>query len=223
MRILYLIRGEASENLSSFRDRVLDFTQKQLQSLASSAVVAVTEETAPALSVIPFRKDPIALISLDGVAEDAKWPAPATGFEGAYRSEVAFPVEHQRDWPLGERSPGVGLLTLFRKRRDISYEVFIKRWYEGHTPLTLEVHPNAGYVRNHVTGIFEPAGPEGEKWNGIVEEQYDPPENLLKAARFFGGSIWNMLPTMLRVLRDVKGFIDYPSIQTWLTAEYRLK
>jgi hypothetical protein len=78
-------------------------------------------------------------------------------------------------------------------------------------------------VRNHVTGIFEPAGPGGDEWNGIVEEQYDPPDDLLKAARFFGGSIWNMLPTMLRVLRDVRGFIDYPSIQTWLTAEYRLK
>jgi len=220
MRILYLIRGESSENLSSFRDRVLDFTQEKLESLASSVVVAVTEKKAPALSVIPFRKDPFALISLDGVGEDAKWPAPATGFEGAYQSEVADPVEHQRDWPLGERSHGAGLLTLCRKRRDISHEEFIKRWYEGHTPLTLEVHPNAGYVRNHVTGIFEPAGPEREKWNGIVEEQYDPPENLLKAARFFGGSIWNMLPTMLRVLRDVKGFIDYPSIQTWLSAEY---
>jgi hypothetical protein len=59
--------------------------------------------------------------------------------------------------------------------------------------------------------------------DGIVEEQYDPPSDLLRPSRFFGGSLARMLPTMLEVYRDVRGFIDYPSIHTWLTAEYRLK
>lgn len=223
LRVLYLIRGETSENLVSFQDRVLTFAGENLTPLAESVVVAVTDKRAPAMSVIPFRKDLFALISLDGVSEDAKWPAAATGFAGAYISDVAFPVVHERNWPLGERSPGAGLLTLFRKRVDIDNDEFLRRWYEGHTPLTLEVHPNAGYVRNRVLEACEAAGPAGEEWNGIVEEQYDPPADLLKARRFFGGSILKMLPTMLRVLKDVKGFIDYPSIQTWLTSEYRLK
>lgn len=220
---MYLIRGESSENHLSFRDRVLLFANESLAPLAESVVVAVTEKKAPAMSVIPFRKDPFALISLEGVSDDARWPAAAAGFAGAYLSDVAFPVVHERDWPLGERSPGAGLLTLFRKKVNIDTDEFIRRWYEGHTPLTLEVHPNAGYVRNRVLEAFPAAGPVGEEWNGIVEEQYDPPSDLLKARRFFGGSVIKMLPTMLRVLKDVKGFIDYPSIQTWLTSEYRLK
>lgn len=223
MRILYLIRGEASENQLSFRDRVLKFAGESLAPGAESVVVAVTEEPVPSMSVIPFRKDLFALISLDAVSDAVVWPAPPEGFAGAYSSEVAFPVVHERDWPLGERSPGAGLLTLFRKRVDIDTDEFLRRWYEGHTPLTLEVHPNVGYVRNRVLESCEAAGPAGDKWNGIVEEQYDPPSDLLKARRFFGGSILKMLPTMLRVLKDVRGFIDYPSIQTWLTTEYRLK
>lgn len=223
MRVLYLVSGHISENRAVFRDRVLDFTVNRLGPICDSAVVAVTEERAPVLSVIPFRKDKIALISLEGVEKNASWPVPIDGFAGAYRSDVAYPVVHERDWDIGERSPGSGLLTMFRKSQGLDRDDFLRRWFEGHTPLTLEVHPNAGYVRNHVIDKFTPAGPVGSDWDGIVEEQYDPPSNLLNPAKFFGSSPWKMLPTMLRVYRDVKGFIDYSSIHTWLTAEYRLK
>lgn len=223
MRVLYLIRGDDSENLISFRDRILDFTRRSLVPLASTVVIAVTEEKPSLLSVIPFRKDPIALVSLGGVDKNADWPKPPPGFSGAFQSDVTFPVEHRRDWSLGERSPGAGLLTLFRKRRRLTDEEFISRWYDGHTPLTLEVHPNAGYVRNRITGPYNDAGPTVPEWDGIVEEQYDPAADLLNPIRFFGGTLWKMPTTMFRVFRDVLGFIDYSSIHTWLTAEYRLK
>ena len=227
MRVLYLIGGSGGETRTAFRDRILAFVRDHLAPLADEAVVAVTEEPPPNRSVIPFRRDLVALVSLDGIADDAGWPESPAGFAGAHLSEVARPVVHERTWDLGTRSPGVGLLTLFRRRPGLPDEEFRSRWFDGHTPLTLQVHPNAGYVRNFVPSPFEPpnaaVGRRFEAWDGIVEEQYDPPSNLLRARRFFGGSAWRMVPTMIRVYRDVKGFIDYPSIKTWLTAEYRLK
>jgi len=221
MRVLYLIGGSRTEELVSFRDRILFFAEKSLLPLAESLVVAVTEEPPPRFSVIPFRKETMALISMEGVARNTDWPDEPEGFLGSFHSEAAFPVVHESKWPPGERSPGAGLLTLFRKKPGLSEEEFLKRWYLGHTPLTLEVHPNVGYVRNRVTGAFRL--PAGDVYfpDGIVEEQYDPPADLIKPYRFFGGSVWKMVPVMMRVLLDIRGFIDCPSIRTWYTAEYR--
>jgi len=226
MRILYLVRGTPAEGRLEFKDRIIAFTKEYLAPPADSVVVALTEDKPPALSVIPFRKDLFALISLEGVSDDALWPDPPSGFTGAYESEVAYPVVHKRDWPLGERSPGAGLLTLFRRRIGLEDDEFLRRWFEGHTPLTLEVHPNVGYVRNRILSRFTKAGlpVDGhDVWDGIVEEQYDPPSDLRKPSRFFGGTMLKMIPAMIRVYKDVKGFIDYSSIRTWLTSEYRIK
>ena len=42
------------------------------------------------------------------------------------------------------------LLTLFRKARHVDDALFHHRWFQEHTPLTLEIHPVVGYVRNVV-------------------------------------------------------------------------
>jgi hypothetical protein len=243
MRILYTVRGTSSENRSDFRDRILAYARDALAPLAESAIIAVSEEAPPAHSMIPFRNDLMALVSLDGLPSEPSWPDPPPGFNGAWESEVAFPVVHERTWPLGERSPGAGLLTFLRRKEGLAEEEFLRRWFEGHTPLTLEVHPNVGYVRNRVLRTYPVAGPVAaeplaplsekpgesessgspEPWDGIVEEQYAPSSDLLNPARFFGGSLFKMPRAMLRVYHDVKGFLDYPSIRSWLTAEYRLK
>ncbi|RKX74650.1 MAG: hypothetical protein DRP60_09925 [Spirochaetes bacterium] len=222
MRILYLIRRNNSDR-DIFRNNILDFVNRSLLHLADEVVVAVSDILPPGLSVIPFRKDLIALITLESIKPEVIWPEPPEGFTGAFVSEVAFPVIHKQDWKLGEKSPGAGLLTIFRQRKGLTESEFLQRWYEGHTPLTLEVHPNVGYVRNRVISDYPGAGSCTETWDGIVEEQYNPPKDLLSPIRFFGGGISGMLPTMVRVYRDVKGFIDYPSIHTWLTSEYRMK
>ncbi len=222
MRVLYLLRAESGDR-DKFREDLLGYAKSCLCPLAEHLVIAVSDVAPPKISVIPFRKDLVGLVSMEGVKSTSRWPEPPGDFAGAYQSEVALPVVHEQDWKMGERSPGAGLFTIFRRRKGLDEQAFLRRWYDGHTTLTLEVHPNVGYVRNRVTGNCSDAGPSGEIWDGIVEEQYDPPEDLLKPSRFFGGSQMGMLPTMLRVYRDVKGFIDYSSIHTWLTSEYRLK
>lgn len=228
MRILYLFRATRSVDRLEFSSRVRSFAIEFLAPLARSLTIAVSEPVPPEFHVIPFRRDLAALVSLDGVEENARWPEPPLYFAGAYRAEAAWPVPNIRQWELGTRTPGIGLMTLFRQRRKLSREQFLGRWFDGHTPLTLELHPNRGYVRNRISGRFDRAGTAGngatiEDWDGIVEEQYDPGEDLLKTARFFGGERHSTLLSMIRVYLDIKGFIDYPSIRTWLTYEYRIK
>ncbi len=220
MRVLYTIKESGKESYQEFCKRIRLFTEEQLMSLTGgSVVIALTEEPPPICSVIPFRRSKMALISLEEVHRPAQWPQPPGGVSDIWMSEAACPVIHHRTWPLGQRSPGVGLLTFFRKKKGLEEQEFLNRWHNGHTPLTLEVHPNVGYVRNRITENVSGGFPE---WDGIVEEQYCPRSKLLNPAQFFGGSVLKMLPTMVRVYTDVKGFIDYNSIHCWLTAEYRL-
>ncbi|MBD3242976.1 MAG: hypothetical protein GF331_20455 [Chitinivibrionales bacterium] len=138
------------------------------------------------------------------------------GLAGGYRVDEAVPVAWDHTWPPGEPSPGAGLLTLFRKRPDIDYATFIERWHNGHTPLSLRVHPLCCYVRN----VVREQVVSGECWyDGIVEEHTPTRADLVNPFRFFGGPL-TIVGHMLEVYRDVKGFIDYGSIQTYLVREY---
>ena len=172
--------------------------------------------------MFPFRREPVALLSLWGEGE----PGSLAGLLGGYGESVSgygveesVPVGNHRDWPDGQPTPGEGLLTLFRKRPDLDHAAFIRRWHGGHTPLTLEVHPVWAYIRNVVQRISVPGSP---RLDGIVEEHFRRSGDLLNPARFFGGPL-RMLPNMLRVWLDIRRWMDLEAIQTYLVTEVHLR
>jgi hypothetical protein len=132
---------------------------------------------------------------------------------GSYTVEQALPVAYTRDWPTMTKTPGACLLTLFRKKKSLEHEEFIRRWHNGHTPLSLEIHPLWHYARNVVVKST------GKHYDGIVEEHCRSRSSMLNPAKFFGGPL-KMLPNMIRVYLDVKGFLDYGSIEPYLVSEY---
>ena len=122
------------------------------------------------------------------------------------------------DW-TSEKTPGVCLLTLFRKKKNLDYHEFIDRWHNGHTPLSLKIHPLWHYSRN----VVEETEPGSiELYDGIVEEHTRTRKELMNPFKFFGNPIV-ILPNMLRVYFDVNGFLDYGSVEPYLTQEYILK
>lgn len=135
------------------------------------------------------------------------------GLDGIYSVEQALPVSYTRSWPAKSRTPGACLLTLFRKKNDLSNEDFLNKWHNGHTPLSLEIHPLWHYSRNVVLQST------GTHYDGIVEEHCRTKNEMLNPFRFFGGPV-KMLPNMIRVYMDVRGFLDYRSIEPYLVSEY---
>ena len=137
-----IIRGTQNEHFEAFHDRVRA-TIGQLKAFPVQKLhYTITLERPPKVSVIPFSNNKVALVSVttdqDGfmkILENAE------GFAGTYRVTEALPIACEKDWPDGEPTPGVCLLTLFRKRKGIDHETFIRRWHNGHTPFTLKVHP----------------------------------------------------------------------------------
>jgi hypothetical protein len=184
-----------------------------------------TAELPPRLTVIPFRRTPICVVTLDGDESDpAAWVEAMSralpgGQIAGYRVEQAVPVAYARDWADGRDTPGVGLLTLMRKPPALDRDRFIRQWHGHHTPLSLEVHPLWSYLRGVVEAPLLSGSPP---LDGIVEEHFRTRRDLFNPMRFFGGPLW-MLPNMIRVGLDVRGFIDLRTIENYLVAERHLR
>ncbi|MEO0325951.1 MAG: hypothetical protein AAF447_23575 [Myxococcota bacterium] len=193
--------------------------------------LAVTEAPPPRLSAVPFVQSAAALFSVE--AED---PAPflealapaareelgasvaGASVAGAWLVDAATPREAPLTWARGSQSPGVGLLSVFRKRRGLDRATFLQRWHGGHTPLTLEVHPVTAYHRCVIQKMLLPGSAD---LDGIVEERFAERADLVDPRRFYGGT-WAMVPNAIRVARDIAGFLDVRAVRSWLVTERRI-
>jgi hypothetical protein len=218
---IYIIRGSDKEDYAGFKEKILNLAGEVVQEINPGALkFTITEKEPPRISVIPFRKNKIAVISI--MKEN---PEPigrllnTEGFSGSFRVTEALPVSYKKTWEDGKVTPGACLLTLFSSRKNIDYETFIDRWHNSHTPLSLRFHPLWNYVRNVVN---EKISENSQLFDGIVEEQVRERADLLNPFRFFGNPLI-VIPRMLKVYTDTKSFIDYATMETYLAAEYHVK
>jgi hypothetical protein len=216
-KTIYLVRGSKNESYPAFRGRIMEtLTIINETDSPANLWVTITLEKPPRYSIIPFKKGKIAAISV--ISDTNKLIERLTrmpGFAGAYRVEEAIPVAHEKNWPDGTQTPGVNLLTLFSRKPGISWEAFINRWHNSHTPLSLRIHPLWNYNRNVVKDKLTE---NAESFDGIVEEQMQTRENLLNPFKFFGNALV-ILPRMLSVYLDTNAFLDYRNIETYLAEE----
>jgi hypothetical protein len=221
VKLQYLLRAPATESVGAFRDRAVATGARLLDSGPARLKLTFTAEEPPRLSVMPFRRDRLALVSLwdeaaPGTAA-ARWNAilESEGAVAGYRVDESAPREYRRDWPEGRDTPGGSMLTLLHRRAGLTDAEFLRLWHDGHSPLALEIHPLWSYVRNVVAAPVLPGSPP---LCGIVEEQTRTRSELLDPVRFFGG--WpRMVPSMLRVFLDVRGFLDLATIENYLVTE----
>jgi len=220
-KTIYLIRGEKAESYNDFKNRILSLVHNLVEKHESVlAKVVLTEEAPPAISIIPFKKMKIAAISIAvEIKPSLNIIEEEHGFAGAFEVTEALPVAYDKNWPDGKVTPGVCLLTLFNQKKAIDYKTFINRWHHSHTPLSLKIHPLTHYNRNVVE---KRCSNNKENWDGVVEEHCKTKAELLNPTKFFGGAL-KMIPNMISVYTDTKSFLDYGTIETYLTAEYHIK
>jgi hypothetical protein len=89
-----------------------------------------------------------------------------------------------RDWPDGQRSPGVLTVTLLQQKRGTSYEEWMTFWHTRQSPMSEAIQPRARYVRNSIARAITPDAPP---YLGIVEEAWPSVEDLLDPMRFYCG------------------------------------
>lgn len=217
---MYLIRGIENESYSDFKTRILSLSENFAEEIRPLAVrLTITLEPPPAISIIPFRKSKIAIISVYRADSGAVTSLlTAAGFSGGFEVTEAIPVGYEHPWAKGEVVPGACLLTLFHRKPKIDYDTFLDRWHNSHTPLSLKIHPLWNYNRNVVNSKLS----DHPAWyDGIVEETTRTRAELLNPFKFFGRP-HRILRNMLSVYTDTKSFLDYRKIETYLVAEFQV-
>jgi hypothetical protein len=218
---IYLIKGTENEGYEQFSSRIRKLAKSISQTGRVSQIkINYTAVPPPKMSVIPFKKDKIAAVSIYFSALNyGIILKDEPGFSGGFRVEEALPVAYEKNWEDGTATPGVCLLTLFQKKKNVDYEMFINRWHNGHTPLSLKIHPLWSYNRNVVKEKLTDASYE---WDGIVEEHFRTSSDLLNPLKFFGNPLV-MIYNMLRVYFDTNTFLDYKTIEPYFTTEIWIK
>ncbi len=214
-----IIRGNKNESYKDFHERIKLLISNIIKIGIEKLHYTISLEKPPGISVIPFSRKKIALISVTNKDDEyLSILQGAEGYAGTFRVTEALPIAYEKNWPDGEATPGVCLLTLFRQKKGIDADTFIEKWFHGHTPLTLKIHPIYHYSRNEVT---ESMGNPPDLYDGIVEEHCRTRKELLNPFKFFAKSGFAVV-NMIKTYFDVKSFIDYKSIETYLVAEYHI-
>ena len=120
----------------------------------------------------------------------------------------------RRDWPDGERSPGVTQFVTFPQPNDLSDEAFFSRWHGQVTPMSFDLHPTrTRYIRNVTSRALTPDAP---RWRGIVSERWNSLEEWLDPSQLY--SSMALFERMQAV-----GFADPQSVQLTLMSEWILR
>jgi len=218
---IYILNGLPGEDYPGFRNRIITLSNDLMDRYKPDTLkINLTLKASPGISIIPFKRKKIAVLSVTrSSSENMDLLTAAEGFRGGYVVEEAIPVAYEKTWKDGEDTPGECLLTLFHSKPGLDRDTFLKRWHEGHTPLSLKLHPLWNYNRNVVSGSL---GSDSVHYDGIVEEQFRKASDLLNPFVFFGPPL-NVPKHMYQVLMDTRSFIDMKRIETYLSTEIHLK
>jgi hypothetical protein len=218
---IYILKSNGAEDYNGFKNRIFDLSNAVMEEYRPETLkICLTVKPPPLVSVIPFRSQKVAMLSvtresvtrMDLICQSG-------GYLGSYLVEEAIPVGYEKSWEDGVPTPGVCLLTLFHKKPGLDQDSFIRRWHHGHTPLSLRLHPLWNYNRNVVHHTLD----EDSKWyDGIVEEQFRKDSDLLNPLVFFGPPLKVPLH-MYQVLKDTRSFIDMHRMETYLATEIHFK
>ncbi len=118
-KIMFLIKGSPSETYTQFKDRVFELLYELVKTEKPVALkLVITDFPSPKISVIPFRNQKIASVSVwQNFPIFPESLLKIQGLSGVYRVTEALPVAYEKTWKDGEPTPGVCFLTLLRKKK----------------------------------------------------------------------------------------------------------
>ncbi len=122
--------------------------------------------------------------------------------------------------PLGERVPGVNMVSLIEKPEEMDYLEWIGHWRGHHRKVALETQATYLYVRNVVV---HPLTDDAPPWRGIVEEGF-PTEAVTDPMIWYraGGDQNKMQENLARMIESVQAFLDINRVESHPMSQYVL-
>jgi hypothetical protein len=234
-KLIYLIWERPSRDPAELRSQVLDDIAPRLLDAGARALqVDVDDEHAQVASMVPAPDDELPMraeVSIWVDAHDDRAPLETilgevgirrAGYlvtESMYRDYGDNAHAAKRDWPDGQRSPGIVTVTVFDKPAGVDDESFYGHWYGHQSPMSEWMQPRARYVRNAVVRSLTPGAP---RYRAIVEEAWPTVEHLTDLQRFFGVEPGgDDLGERIRIMLDsTKRLADPATLRNYTMSEY---
>lgn len=227
-KVIYLVRVRASVDGAELRTRVLDDVVPALVDAgATDVAVHLSDDrvSIPGPMPCPGGELPLrAAISawfpahdLRGDADDivARIGERADGYlvtESVF-SEYGQRRGDARDWPAGERSPGLVTFATVHRNPLLDPRTFREFWYGHQSPMSERLQPRLRYVRNTVVHPVTPGAPPVD---GIVVESWESEELVSDIEAFHLGDLEN-----LTVMLDSVGTVfDMSRLRSIAMSEY---
>ncbi len=126
-----------------------------------------------------------------------------------------------RDWPDGDRSPGVLTVALIHRPAGLGYHEWITRWHGTQSPVSAELQPRTRYVRNEVVRSLTDGGPD---IGGIVEEGWPSTAHVADPMLFFNATTPDELQANVgRMIASVDACLDMDRLRSSTMSEYLIK
>lgn len=125
---------------------------------------------------------------------------------------------HARDWPDGERSPGIVSVTPLERPTRIPKDKWMRHWFNRQGPMSELMQPRSRYVRNVVLDVLSVDAP---KYDGIVEESWPSAEHVTNPMTFYGArNRVELIKNMAVMAQSVAAFLPIWRITSVTTSEY---
>ena len=141
--------------------------------------------------------------------------------ESLYEDYGTTPHASPRNWPEGQRSPGLLTVSLIHRPADLDYEMWIERWHGTQSPLSGRLQPRCRYVRNEVVRSLSTGAPPVD---GIVEEAWPSATHVADPMLFFsaGGDAAVLQANIEAMLESVTACLDLARLRNVTMSEYLL-
>ena len=138
--------------------------------------------------------------------------------ESLYDDYGTTPHAAPRDWPDGERSPGVLTVALIHRPEGLDYREWITLWHGTQSPVSGELQPRTRYVRNEVVRSLTEGAPDV---GGIVEEGWPSAEHVADPKLFFNATTDEELgANVTRMLDSVSACLYLARLRSSTMSEY---
>ena len=127
-----------------------------------------------------------------------------------------------RDWPDGERSPGILTVALFEQLPGTDFEEWLAFWHGRQSPMSEAIQPRCRYVRNLVV---RPLAPDAPPWRGIVEEAWPSARHVTDPMLFYcaDGDPAVMAANISTMLDHVTQLMDLDRMRSLTMSEWIVK
>lgn len=142
--------------------------------------------------------------------------------ESLYRDYGGNQWSGPRDWPDGERSPGVLTVALLQQPPEQTFDEWITRWHTRISPITEAIQPRTRYVRNAVFRALTDGAPPVR---GIVEEAWPSLDHVTDPMLFYraDGDPERMNAHVTQMIEEINAFIDLDTFRSVTMSEWILK